>query len=194
MTTASCRAWRGSPPRSGRRGKGVDPARPWRRPHPRRHLRGDAARAVGDPPSRVRDHRRDHRPQGNVGASDIEAHHRRLRRGRGARRRGRLRLRRDPCRARLPDLAIRHPVREPAYRCLWRQPREPCAVRSRSVARGEGRGAHPRDLPGVGGGLLSRRDRRLRKAGRSRCGRHKRAPTRSTSPPGITARCPRPPA
>ena len=53
---------------------------------------------------------------------------------------GGLRLRRDPRRARLSDLAIRHAVREPAHRRLRRLAREPRALRARGAARGEGRG------------------------------------------------------
>ena len=48
-----------------RRREGLDPARPRRRPHPHRHLRRDADRAVGDPASGLRDDLRDHRAGGD---------------------------------------------------------------------------------------------------------------------------------
>ena len=71
----------------------------------------------------------------------IERDHRRACRRGGARAAGRLRLRRDPRRARLPDLAIPRAVREPAHRRVRRQPGEPRALRARGAARGEGGGA-----------------------------------------------------
>ncbi len=71
---------------------------------------------------------------------------------------GGLRLRRDPRRARLPDLAIRHAVREPAHRRIRRLARKPRALRPRGAARGEGRGRND-------AGDLSRVGRRLFPAG-----------------------------
>ena len=69
-------------------------------------------------------------------------------RPRRARAGGRLRLRRDPRRARLPDLAVPHPVREPARRRVRRQPGEPRALRPRRAARASRpRCRHPGDLP-----------------------------------------------
>ena len=44
---------------------------------------------------------------------------------------GGFRLRRDPWRPRLSDLAVPHPVREPPRRRVRRQPREPRPLRSR---------------------------------------------------------------
>ena len=103
---------------------------------------------------------------------------------------GRLRLRRDPRRARLSDLAIPCAVREPAQRRIWRQPGEPRPLRAGSSARGEGGGAGPRRRS------IGSRSRisfpaacRSTKAGRSRSGRRRPAPTRCTSPPDIIARC-----
>ena len=58
---------------------------------------------------------------------------------RAARAEGRLRLRRNPRRARLSDLAIPCAVREPAHRRIRRQPGKPRALRPRRAARGEGR-------------------------------------------------------
>ena len=75
----------------------------------------------------------------------------------GARQGGGLRLRRDPRRARLPDLAIRHAVREPAHRRVRRLARKPRALRPRGAARGEGGGRNDAgDLSPVGRRLLSR--------------------------------------
>ena len=126
---------------------------------------------------------------------DQSAHRRNVaafRRRGGARRTRRLRLRRDPCRAWLSDLAIPHAVRESPHRRVWRQPREPRALRPRGAARGEGRGArHRRDLPALGRGLFSRRHAVSRRPAGRDLGGAKRAPTRSISPPAITARCPR---
>ena len=52
------------------------------------------------------------------------------RRGRASRAHGRLRLRRDPCRPRLSDLAIPRAVRKPPQRRIWRRAGEPRALRS----------------------------------------------------------------
>ena len=61
-------------------------------------------------------------------------------RPRAGARRG-LRLRRNPRRARLSDLAVPHAVREPPHRRIWRLAGEPRALRPRGAARGEGGGA-----------------------------------------------------
>ena len=98
---------------------------------------------------------------------------------------GRLRLRRNPRRARLPDLAIPRAVREPPHRRIRRLAGEPRPLRPRRAARGEGRGAVARrDLPALGRGLFRRRadlrrrprHRDLGGAGRRRrAARHRRA-------------------
>ena len=68
-----------------------------------------------------------------------------------ARAKSRLRLRRNPCRARLSDLAIPRAVREPPHRRIWRLSREPRPLRARNPARGEGGGArHGRHLSAFG--------------------------------------------
>ena len=109
-----------------------------------------------------------------------------------ARAAGRLRLRRNPRRARLPDLAIPRAVREPPHRRIRRLAGEPRPLRPRRAARGEGRGAVARrDLPAVGRGLFRRRaDLRRRQdviAIWAAAGRRRRA---RTSPPGTTAPSP----
>ena len=140
-----------------RRRQGLDPARPRRRPHPRRHLRRDADRALGHPASGLRDDVRDHRAGGDEQAAH-RADHGGLHGGGGARAAGRLRLRRDPRRARLPDLAVPRAVREPPHRRIRRLAGKPRPLRARRAARGEGRGAVAgRDLPAVGRRLLRRR-------------------------------------
>ena len=167
-----------------RRRQGLDPARPRRRPYPHRHLRRDADRALGHPASGLRDHARDHRP----GRDDQAAHRRGRRRPcrcGAARAEGRVRLRRDSRRAWLPDLAIPCAVREPAHRRIWRQSREPRALRARRAARGQGGGPrHGGDLPALGRGFLPGRaavergpaDRDLGGGGRRRrAARHRRA-------------------
>ena len=105
--------------------------------------------------------------------------------GGAARAEGRLRLRRDPRRARLPDLAVPRAVREPAHRRVRRQPGEPRPLRARGAARRQGGGArHGGDLPALGRGLFRRRadlarrpaDRDLGGRGRRRrAARHRRA-------------------
>ena len=103
-----------------------------------------------------------------------------LRRGGAARAAGRLRLRRNPRRARLPDLAIPRAVREPPHRRIRRLAGEPRALRPRRAARGEGRGAVARrDLSALGRGLFRRRaDLRRRPQHRDLggAGRRRRAP------------------
>ncbi len=85
----------------------------------------------------------------------IAANHRRLCGGRRARAAGRLRLRRGPRRARLSDLAIPCAVRKSSQRRLWRLTRKPRPLRTRSLARREGRGAGARrDLSPVGRGFF----------------------------------------
>ena len=112
-------------------------------------------------------------------------------RGGAARAEGRLRLRRDPRRARLPDLAIPRAVREPPHRRIRRLARKPRPLRARRAARGEGRGARLGVIYRLSvedffdGGLTVRA-----RAGGSRSGRRRPAPTRCTSPPGTTARMP----
>ena len=109
-----------------------------------------------------------------------------------ARARGGLRLRRNPRRARLPDLAIPRAVREPPHRRIRRLAGKPRPLRPRRAARGESRGAVARrDLPALGRGLLRRRAdlrRRPRHRDLGGAGRRRRA---STSPPDITAPSPR---
>ena len=85
---------------------------------------------------------------------------------------GRLRLRRNPRRARLPDLAIPRAVREPPHRRVRRLAGEPRPLRPRRAARGEGRGAVARrDLSAVGRGLFRRRADLRRRPASSRSGR-----------------------
>ena len=174
-----------------RRRQGLDPARPWRRPHPHRHLRRDADRAVGDPASGLRDHVETIIPQEMTQGAHRRDHRRLCRRG-GARRAGRLRLRRDPCRARLSDLAISHAVREPPHRryggSLENRARFGLDVLRAVKAAVPG---IPRDLPALGRGLFSRRAAVQRRPAGRALGRARRAPTRCTSRPGIIARCPR---
>ena len=126
--------------------------------HTRVDICGETAdRAVGDSASGLRDDARDHHPRGDDPGAH-RADHGDLRRGGEARAMGRLRLRGDPRRARLPDLAVPRAVREPPHRRIRRQPGEPRALRPRRAARGEGRGAGARrDLPGVGRRLFRRR-------------------------------------
>ena len=168
-----------------RRRQGLDPARPWRRPHPPRHLRRDAGCALGHPASGLRDHARDHRAGGDDARRASRRPSRRYAAAAVRAQQGRLRLRRDPRRARLPDLAVPRAVREPAHRRIWRQAREPRPLRARGAARGEGGGArHAGDLSALGRGLLPRRtavqrgpaDRDLGGgSGRRRAAHHRRA-------------------
>ena len=100
-----------------------------------------------------------------------------------------VRLCRDPRRAYYPDLAIPCTVREPAHRPIWRQSGQPCTLRARRAARGQGRSLGMGViLPALGRGFLPGRlpwseGRRIAIRGR------RPAPTRLTSPPGTTARC-----
>src|SRR6185312_9952640 len=78
-----------------------------------------------------------------------------FRRRRGAGAACRLRLRRNPRRTWLSDLAIPDAVREPPRRRIWRLARKPRALRPRGAARGENGGArYRRDLPPLGRGLF----------------------------------------
>ena len=168
-----------------RRRQGFDPARPRRRPHPRRHLRRDAGRAVGDPASGATRStnetivpRRDDRSRIAQTTAAYAAAAQRAREGG-------LRLRRNPRRARLSDLAVPHAVREPPHRRIRRQPGKPRPLRPRRAARGaRPRCRGSRDLPAVGRRLFRRRAAPMPKASsrdlgregrRRRAARHRRA-------------------
>ena len=94
------------------RGEGLHPARPCRRPYPRRRVRRGADRALRHPARGAGGDDRDDRAAGHDAAT-----HRGddggLRAGCRACPCRRLRLCRDPRRPRLPDLAVPHAVREP---------------------------------------------------------------------------------
>ena len=107
-----------------------------------------------------------------------------------ARQGSRFRLRRNPRRARLSDLAISRAVRKPPHRRVWRLSRKSRPLRPGNSARREGRVAgHRASSTGSRSKIFFPADSRSRKAARSRCGRRRAAPTRCISPPGIIARC-----
>ena len=110
------------------------------------------------------------------------AHHRRLRRDRGAGARGRLRRRRDHGLGRLSHQRVHRAAHQRPHRCLGRQPGEPAAAGHRDHGRGARarRARLPRHLPRVldrpRAGRTDRRGDRRRGAAPSR----PPAPTSST--------------
>ena len=138
MTTASSRpdaAGRRNPPR---RRQGVDPIGPWRRPHPRRHLRRAADRAVGDPASGLRDDAETIVPEAMTRSdrADHGAYAAAAKRAQS----GRLRLRRDPRGARLSDPQFHAPF-ENRRTDEYGGRLEPRALRARRVRAVKRRGA-----------------------------------------------------
>jgi len=138
--------------------EGLDPARPWRRAIP-------ASTSAARRRSRLRRFRNpvyettfETIVPDEMTKARIDQDHRRARRGSDPRAEGRLRLRRSPCRAWLPDLAIPRAVREPPHRRVRRKSREPRALRARRTARGQGGDPrHARRLSALGRGLFPRR-------------------------------------
>ena len=187
--TASCRAWRGSSPRSMRAAPG-----------PRSNLATAAAtpastfaakRRSRRRRSRIRSSRSPTRPSSRkeMSLDDIGFTIAAFAAAAARAEAGGLRLRRDPCRARLPDLAIHHAVREPSQRRYGGTLENRARFGLEVLARGQGRGAHPGHLPRSRSRIISRKARHSRKGGRSPSGPRKPAPTRCTSRPAIIARC-----